>query len=292
MKMEEKLLFEDIEWYYSFRELEKITNDKKSAKVIGDILKKYSVLTKAWNKEINSEWTCRVYFASKMILNSTVLLLNAEYADKKNMRIVIPYLHYYAVLSLLRSIIYTLPELNWEKGELIEISHTKAINIALDWVSKFNKEKAIEIKKTCLYLKAQRELISYRAPASGDSNLSDNYNIIEICTILAEVVQFNTVLFERSINKNVSKDDFIVYYEDMEKIINVNIEGFSFYDKYDAHRLDYVRRKMPRPYNIVCFMTEGQTEDFIGAWDSEDYDDGNIFNSGSPCNWQLIFNIP
>ena len=42
-------------------------------------------------------------------------------------------------------------------------------------------------------------------------------------------------------------------------------------------------------------MTEGQTEDFIGAWDPEDYDedsDEHIFYSGSPSQWQNIFDIP
>jgi hypothetical protein len=40
-------------------------------------------------------------------------------------------------------------------------------------------------------------------------------------------------------------------------------------------------------------MTEGQTEDFIGAWDDdEDPDNESIFCAGSPCDWQLIFDIP
>ncbi|MCD9518572.1 hypothetical protein [Photobacterium phosphoreum] len=155
--------FSSREWFYAFRELEEICNDKKCAKVTGDILQKYAKLTKSWNSELNSEWTCRCYFATKMILNSTVLLINAEYAEEKNLRIVKPYLHYYAVLSLLRCIVYTLPELSWDDGKLIQISHTKAINLAInlamDWLAKFNQEKAQEVKQACSLLKAQRKNI-------------------------------------------------------------------------------------------------------------------------------------
>jgi hypothetical protein len=288
------LSFNDREWWYSFRELDTITNEKKSAKLIGDVLQKYSKITKNWNKDLNSEWTCRVYFSTNMILNATVLLKNVEYAEEKNVRIVKPYLEYYAVLSLLRCVVYTLPELDWNDGELIKISHTKALNLAIDWLAKFSIEKSQELKKICKLLKAQRELISYRAPASGDSNLSDSYDINDICTILAEVAQFNSELLEASVTKNASKEDFVVHYSDIDKIVNVEIEGQNFYDRYDSIRLSCVQRKQSRPYNLASFMTEGQTEDFIGAWDDdENYEnDDSIYHGGSPCDWQDIFDIP
>ena len=285
--------FNDREWWYSFRKLEEITDKKKSSKLISDILKKYSKITKHWNKDINSKWTCRIYFSTNMILNATVLLKNVEYAEEKNIRIVKPYLEYYAVLSLLRCVAYTLPELEWNDGKLIKISHTKALNLAMDWLAKFSNDKSQELKKICKLLKAQRELISYRAPASGDANLSSYYDVIEICTILAEVAQFNSELLEASVTKNASKEDFVVHQSDIKKIVNVEIEGERFHDDYDLSRLNYVQRRQPRPYNLAIFMTEGQTEDFIESWDDDSYDkDGSIYHGGSPCDWQGIFDIP
>jgi len=287
-----KLSFNSREWFYSFRELQEVCDDARCTKVSGDILKKYAKLTKCWNEELNSEWTCRSYFATKMILNATVLLMNAAYAEEKNLRVVKPYLHYYAVLSLLRCIVYTLPEQQWDDGKLIQISHTKAINLAMDWLGKFNQEKAKEVKHACSLLKAQREIISYRAPASGDENLSEDYDIVAICTLLAEIAQFNSVLLESSIDKNASPDTFVVDWKDMDKIISVEIEGFEFIDRYDAMRLSYNRRKTKRPYNLVCFMTEGQIDDFFGAWDdSEDPDNEEVFNTGNAGS-SLIFDIP
>lgn len=284
--------FENKEWFYTFRELDSLADSKKLDKVMNSISQNYSVLTKAWNKHVNSEWTCRIYFATNMILNATVLLKNAEYAEQKNLRIVRPYIEYYAVLSLLRCVVYTLPSQNWEQGKLIEVSHTKAINLASDWLALFNKKEAENLKNLCRLLKAQRELISYRAPASGDSNLDNNYNVEKICTILAEMAQFNSVLLESSLKKNANPADFVLYREDISKIVNVNIEGIEFKDRFDAMRLNYIRRKGPFPSNIKCMMTEGQTEDYIGAWDDDDNEDPEIYHGGSPCDWQSIFDIP
>ncbi len=228
-----------------------------------------------------------------MILNATVLLQNAEYAEEKNLRIVRPYIEYYAVLSLLRCVVYTLPSQEWEDGKIIEIPHSKAINLACDWLALFNKSEAQDVKDLCKLLKAQRELISYRAPASGDKNLDNNYNIIKICTILADLAQFNSVLLEASIKKNANPSDFVVYTEDINRIAKVNIEGVEFFDEHDAMRLDYMRRKRPYPSNILFSMTEGQTEDYIGAWDNDDEDDdSDIYHGGGPWDWQIIFDIP
>lgn len=106
-------------WFYNYRELFDLTDEKKLLSVSGDISKQYSLLTKDWSIELNSEWTCRIYLASKMILNATVILKQAEFAEEKNLRITIPYLEYYAVLSLLRAVVFTLPKQQWEEGKLV-----------------------------------------------------------------------------------------------------------------------------------------------------------------------------
>jgi hypothetical protein len=286
------LKFDERDSCYSFRELNELFDESKEEKVINGMVKQYAELTKKWTKEINSEWACRIYFATNMILNATVLLKNAEFAEEKNFRIVRPYLEYYATLSLLRCVVYTLPTLDWNNGTLIQISHSKAINLVSDWLAKINLKESENLKSMFRLLKAQRELISYRAPASGDSNLKTDYDIIKICTILAEIAQFNSEILESSVGKNAKPDTFVVYGKDIEKITSVTIEGFTYRDRYDRSRLDYIRRKQPRPYNLALFMTEGQTEDFIGAWDADDSDEADIYCSGSPCTWQDIFDIP
>lgn len=282
-------------WIYRYRELFHLTEEKRILSVCGDISKQYSHLTKNWSVSLNSEWTCRIYLASKMILNATVILKQAEFAEEKNLRTTIPYLEYYAILSLLRAIVFTLPSQKWGEGRVVEIPHAKAINLACDWIAKFEKNKADSVKHTCLLLKAQRELISYKAPASGDSNLGREYDVIEVATLLAEVAQFNSELLEASVRKNTSRDHHKVIEQDVHDVCHINIGEFSFSDDEDYYRMGYVARKQPYPFNLANFMTEGQTEDFIGAWDAEDYEDGSeeqAFYSGSPASWQDIFDIP
>lgn len=79
----------------------------------------------------------------------------------------------------------------------------------------------------------------------------------------------------------------------MSRIYNVEIEGNSYYDRQDHQRLNYLRRKGPTPHSIFLTMTEGQTKDFIGAWDTDNEDSEEArFFSGSPYSWQEILDIP
>src|SRR5438093_783211 len=156
------------DWYYSYRTLFDLANERQIKLVADKTLEQYSKLTKNWTVAMNSEWTCRIYLATKMILNATVLFNSLAFASKLGLRAANPYFRYYATLSLLRAVVYTIPNQEWADGELMRISHSKAINVALDWIAKFDSSKAEEFKKICLELKAHRELISYSVPASGE----------------------------------------------------------------------------------------------------------------------------
>ncbi len=137
--------------------------------------------------------------------------------------------------------------------------------------------------------------MAYRCPASGDGNLEEDYDIIKICTILAEIAEFNSSLLEISVTKNASQSTFVVFYEDLNKLYDIEIEGYNFIDKEDAYRLGYVSRKIKRPYCLSMFMTQGQTEDYIGAWEKEveeNETNEDIFSLWGPSKWQIIFNIP
>lgn len=277
--------------FYPYRTLFDGVELAEAELVANRTAEQYSKLTKQWSEEASSEWTCRTYLATKMILNATVLVNSLEFARSMGMRIANPYLEYYAALSAMRAVAYTLPTERWSNGSLMAISHSKAINVSFDWLGKLNKDRAADQKKIALQLRAQRELISYNAPASGDALLGSEYDLTILLTTLLELAQFNSELLERSVTKNASPDSFVVRSNHIDQISKPTIEGYSFIDNEDGYRLDYIRRKMPRPYNLAIFMTKGQTEDFIGAWDGNEADDG-AFSNGSPANWQTLFDIP
>ena len=143
-----KKRFAGRQWFYDFRELTQSTDEKKLKKIANSLSNRYSKLTKSWDDEKNSEWLCRIYFSAKMIMTATLQINSMQYAKKHNIRITNTYLTYYSLLDLLRGIVYTLPEEEWNDGNLIEISHNKAIELAFEHLNNFNKDLSDELKKS------------------------------------------------------------------------------------------------------------------------------------------------
>ena len=192
-------------------------------------------------------------------------------------------------MALLRAIVYTLPDVDWEDGKLAAISHKKAINLSFDFLSSFNPDEAKQLKILTLDLKANRELISYRSPSSGDTEVLKHDDILCSATILAEFAQMNSEILERSILKNSDEQHFLFHKKYALQLTKVTIEDRDFFDKEDAYRLGYLAKKYPLPTNILHLMTEGHVEDFFGAWCAEEEDE-SAFDPDT--DWRLIFDIP
>lgn len=281
--------FAGKDWYYEFEELNTAFSEDSCRKVADRLQERYSVLTKAWNLDANSEWTCRLFMAAKLIMSATLHVNSAHFAEDRNLRVVVPYLRYYAVFSLLRAVCYTLPDQPWNNGQLILINHPTAISGVLDYLRKFDKTFANSAESQIRELKAERELISYRAPSSGDDHVSEKNEFLALCSLLSEVAQFNSELLEASLLKYGDQTCFDLLPDYLEKISGIEIDGHYFGDREDAYRLGYLVRKHPYPANIKHLMTEGHVEDFFGAW-SQKEDEGDYFNPDEMQ--QIIFDIP
>lgn len=279
------------DWEYDYREIFSLCDEKQFQRVTSRRTSLFASLTKSWDVRLNSEWVCRTYLATKMILNATVLVKSLEFAEDAGMRIANAYIAYYATLSLLRSVVFLSPLESWNEGALIKIPHSTAINSAFDCIARFDKERANQLKHTTHKLKAQRDLISYRVPSSGDGILDNDYNLIYLLTVLAEVAQWQSELLEKSISKNADQMTFALLDEHIAQLTAIELEGFTFLDHADRNWLKYIQRKVLRPYNLASFMREGHTEDFMAAWDGND---GlkQAFQTGTPIEWQAIFDIP
>jgi hypothetical protein len=279
-------------WYYNFRRLNKDFKERVCLRVRNTICAHYSKITKTFDDEKYSEWMCRTYLSAKMIMIATLQLNALQYAKEKNLRLVMPYLEYYSLLALSRAIVYMRPQNEWNNGELVKIGHTKAINEAMDYVSQFDKEMSQSIKEYIFAAKASRELITYRAPSSGDKNLPPLNKTLDYAVLLSEIVQFNSELLEKSVLKNAEQNRKFVFENSfIDKLSKVEIDGHTFFDCEDARRLDYLRRKCIGIPNILFIMTEGHTEDFFGAWYCEELsEDLGLFNPDEDT--QIIFDIP
>lgn len=283
--------FAGRKWHYNFRELPIRFEEATCQRNANSISRQYSEITNLWDSDKNSEWICRIYLAAKMVLNATLQLMTLDYSNEKNLRCVNPYLRYYSVLSACRCVVFTLPTESWDEGKITELTHSKTINVTFDYLSKFDKKLCGDFKHEVQMLKAQRELISYRAPSSGDYGINEDLDLESLCAILVEIAQFNSEILETSIHKNASKDAFNFKKNYIDQLSTIFIGDLTFKDSEDWYRLDYLRRKWPAPPNILHIMTEGHTEDFFGAWEPDEEDD-EVFSTGAPSNWQSIFDIP
>jgi hypothetical protein len=281
--------FSGRDWYYDFKKVNLAFSEVSSERVATRLLERYSKLTKAWSPERNSEWTCRFFIAAKLVMSSTLHVNAAYFAENKNLRVVVPYLRYYSVLSLLRAVCYTLPEHEWRDGQLIQISHAAAIRGALQHLRNFDKTVEDFAKTDIHKLKAERELISYRAPSSGDDHISEKNRYLSLCMLLAEVAQFNSELFESSLLKHANPVNFRILAEDAAKIASFEIDGHYFGDNEDAYRFGCLARKQPHPVNIQHMMTEGHVDNFFGTWVAKEEND-DVFNPDDMKS--IIFDIP
>lgn len=275
-------------WIYEFHSIPRYCDEETVAQTSGCLFQKIAPITKDWNDNWNSEWILRIYFAAKMILASSIMAQSLEFAKAKNLRAVISYLDYYTVFNMLRSILLTNPSVSWNNGEILKTSHKKTINVSIDILSQFNKEVANKINTHSTYLKAFRELISYRAPSSGGSFQKTDIDVIEICRLLAEIAQLQSELIEASILKNV-KGNFSLKTEAIDHICNNEIDGFTFRDNEDRYRMEYLQRKYPLPTNILHIMSEGHVEDFFGSWCALNKEGGQFDPDN---NWRILFDVP
>jgi hypothetical protein len=147
------------------------------------------------------------------------------------------------------------------------------------------------------HLKAFRELISYRAPSSGDAHnkIESALDPIDLCTLFCEIAQAQSVLLEASFKKNAKGSyKFIDYY--MDHVCQTEIDGFTFWDDEDWYRFGKFALKHSQPTNLACILSEGHVEDFFFAWwpknedDQENIDKKDIFNPD--YNWGVIFDLP
>jgi hypothetical protein len=277
------------EWLYDYREIPSVFEENKCGTVVTNMLTRYSKITKSWSPELNSEWLYRAYLAAKLIMQATLTINSMHYAQEKNLRVVVPYLRYYSALSLIRAIVLMLPEAPWNNGRVITLGHEKVLNIAASHIAEFEPNFSSLVKHNIQTLRDSRELISYRAPSSGDEAIPGVKEFLRMCALLAELAQLDSELMETSIKKNADREAFLALPEYLYELSNVSIGQHTFGDIEDAFRLDYFRRKQPHMLNLRFLMRQDHVDDFFGAWSNPQKIEG-AFDPDEMIG--VIFDIP
>ena len=280
--------FAEKNWYYQFREINSVFNEKRCKKIAKNLLNQYLKITVHWDKEKNSEWICRFFMAAKLITVATSHINSANIVHERNLLITASHLRYEAIVFQSRAICYTLPEHKWKNGKIIEISSNDAIKWTLEYLQKFDNELAESIETTIKRLKHNRDLISYDAH-SLDKTTSKSDIFLSLCTLLAEVAQFNSELLEEALfeHGNYANSEFELLQKYLDKI-SVKTKGFSEGD--DNYQLGSIASKYPQPRNLMNLMTKSYIDDSMRWWLQKD-DFNDSYNHTLHKNRQIIFDI-
>lgn len=283
-----RVAFAGRDWSYDLKQIPVALGEEAAKKRIGKLLSRYAKITKSWNDRENSIWICRLYMAAKLIMMATLQVNSLRFSERVNLRVASPHMRYYSLLSLARAVCLTIPEIDWADGELLRMSHEQAIKQTVAYLASFDKSLAQSVDASIRSAKAQRELIDYHAPTSGDANFELQQNHIMKCRLLAEFAQMNSELLESSFEKHNSKVEFDFEDDQIMKLLSVELEGEVFLDDEDYYRVGYILRKHPRPASLQMLMTDGHVEDFFGAWcDKEE----NQARFDPDSNLDVIFDI-
>ena len=257
-----------IGWGIPFIKISSEWDEDKCSKYCSRMREKFAGLTKAWSDDLHSEWLTRNYLAVKMILSASVMLTSFEYCSEKNLRIVQPYLLYYAVLSCCRAVHFTSPNFHLQNTDLYAMTHQKIINATGEHLeSNFPKTWA-DAKSFLEKLRADREMFSYRFPAQGVRRLDMGgayERVVNLCSLLAENAELNSECLDASFAKHVTGT-----YEMNPEIVKLcflyESDAGVFVDNDDYYRTGYMARKMTGPCSLSIMATEGLVEDFFGSW--------------------------
>lgn len=286
-----KELFDGYDYIYLPEKFTETELKLYSNWVYGNVHRIYG---KEYDTLLNTEWVARHYLASKMVYSASIMMSSLEYSCEMNLKIVKPYLSYYAVLTCCRALLFVLPNQSWKDSGFIDATHSKIANVIKDACSKLNTEFGNRVNRKIELLRVNRELFSYRFPASGivsECREMDIAEVKELCSILCEIAQLTSEQIENYYTKNFSEIKLSVDINSdyIQKLFCYPGYGSSIIDEEDLYRIDYIRRKQPLPTSIWMMMSEGMTEDFFAPWCPED-DNTGMYNPD--IDWSIIFQVP
>jgi len=166
MNSDEIVALTGLNTTYRYRALE-VLPDEEVQRYLQRTRSKFIPIAKAFDDDANAVWLIQSYLSLKYLLAATVLGTTEQYSEERNIRVTRPYLIYYMIFNSARAFIFSLPCVEWEEEKFVEMTHSKTANVAADrlqFLSKATKRRHGERLEAA---RNQRELFSYRFPATG-----------------------------------------------------------------------------------------------------------------------------
>ena len=274
---------------------------KELIKIDDNALRGYATKTRAlfgpiarsFDDDKNAEWLIRSYLALKYVLASTVLGTSASHAEDQNLKVTLPYLNYYTMFNCARAFIFTLPCTQWKDEKSIAMTHQNIINTATDKLKRLDKDVAAATKARLVVGQQQRELFSYRFPATGLSVFGDEllavWDAIDTARFFTELAQFNLACLESATRKHTKNSFKVGGQDNLWDLMRYDTKTQDLIDDDDCQRVGYFVRKYRHPSELVSLATHGLVEDFFGAWIHE-VDNHPGYNPDE--DWNLLLDIP
>ena len=209
----------------------------------------------------------------KYLLAASLMVSSAEFASDRNLRIVEPYLLYYAIFNCSRTLLLMLPEQQWKEGEILEsVTHSKAQNVIGDYLRLLSPAVAERYRDINQRALTTREMLSYRFPAQGlrgflGSLVPSPHDVIDVCQFLAEAAQLHSECAQ-TVFKDVPSDPGFdkraalrKFFEHEHKLLDAPL-----HDDEDWYRLWQFTRHSSVPWSLHLTARPGLVEDFFGAW--------------------------
>ncbi len=276
MDWKDSLEFTGIDSGYDYRQLPLLSTPSEMQRYCSKLRERWAPTAKAWTKSSNSEWMARCYLAVRFMAAATVMVASREFAGAVNLRIVRPYLGYYASLTCARALLLSTPELPWQDGTLLKLTHNKTLNLVHDKVCQLSPTWGAELKDVLGHLRDVRETFSYRFPiaaAAGKYDEPANDELVRTLRGLCELAQIHSECMQASLEKH-GASTFREYDARTEDLVCDNeIAGIRVTDRDDKYRFGWLFRKIGRPANFFHTVSNGLVDDLFGGWEPADEGD-------------------
>jgi hypothetical protein len=239
-------------------------------------LRQYRALSEA--TAVTAEWILRPYLALKMLIAATIMFSSLKYSAARGLRIVEPYLSYYALLNTTRALMFCIPSVGWNSGELLNANHSKVMNVTTDHLRTIDDNLATRHVNLWNKTRMARELFPYRFPAMGlrgeIRDVMPNWeDVLSHARVLSEITQVNSECLEGACGHRKLPLDDPAMFEDQNT--DALLRTFYYYqhkttsimDDDDYDRLGRIISKAHSPQNIFHLATEGLIEDAFSSWD-------------------------
>jgi hypothetical protein len=111
------------EYEYDYRHIREM-NEESTRQYCSSLLQRFALQRNV--PHAAEQWIARTYIAVKYLLAASLMLSFAEYALTRNLRIVEPYLLYFALFNSSRALMLMIPEQAWNDGAILsDVTHTK-----------------------------------------------------------------------------------------------------------------------------------------------------------------------